>query len=91
MSGAPRQLPSNGPPDFANAKTRRQKVRSVGLDPNYWYAVEQSANLANGQVIETKFWGRSIAVYRGSDGVARGLENRCAHRNIKLSEGKVEK
>lgn len=90
MSGIPRQLLSNGPPDFLNAKTRRQKVRSVGLDPNYWYAVEQSDRLANGQVIETKFWGRSIAVYRGSDGVVHALENRCAHRHIKLSEGKVE-
>jgi phenylpropionate dioxygenase-like ring-hydroxylating dioxygenase large terminal subunit len=90
MIRSPRQPPPNAPPDFLAAKTRRQKARSVGLDPNYWYAVEQSSQLATGQVIETKFWGRSIAVYRGSDGIVRALENRCAHRQLKLSDGQVE-
>jgi phenylpropionate dioxygenase-like ring-hydroxylating dioxygenase large terminal subunit len=78
------------PPDFLSAKTRRQKVRAVGLDPDYWYAIEQSANLKNGQVIETKFWGRSLAVFRGADGAVRAIENRCAHRNLKLTDGQVE-
>jgi phenylpropionate dioxygenase-like ring-hydroxylating dioxygenase large terminal subunit len=42
-----------------------------------------------GRVIEVKFWGRSIAVFRGSDGQLRALENRCAHRHVKLSIGQV--
>jgi len=77
------------PPTFEEARTRRQKVRAAGLDPNYWYAVEESAALRNGQVIETKFWGRSIAVFRGQDGRVRAVENRCAHRHLKLTEGQV--
>jgi phenylpropionate dioxygenase-like ring-hydroxylating dioxygenase large terminal subunit len=36
-----------------------------------------------------KFWGRSIAVYRGQDGAVRALEDRCAHRHVKLSIGQV--
>lgn len=77
------------PPSFEHAKTRRQKVRAAGLDPNYWYAVEESRSLGAGQVIETQFWGRSIAVFRGQDGRVRAVENRCAHRHLKLTEGSV--
>ena len=77
------------PPSFEHAKNRRQKARSAGLDPNYWYAVQQSSRLERGQSMETKFLGRSIAVFRGADGRVRAVENRCAHRNLKLTEGKV--
>jgi len=77
------------PPNFAESKNRRQKVRAAGLDPNYWYPVEHSKNLSRGDVIEVKFWGRSVALYRGDDGLLRAVENRCAHRQLKLSVGHV--
>jgi phenylpropionate dioxygenase-like ring-hydroxylating dioxygenase large terminal subunit len=77
------------PPSFEHAKNRRQKARAAGLDPNYWYAVEESSRLKRGQSMETKFLGRSIAVFRGDDGRVRAVENRCAHRHLKLTEGKV--
>ncbi len=77
------------PPPFDQAKTRRQKARAAGLDPNYWYAVEQSKRLGRGEHFETRFLGRSIAVFRGRDGRVRAVENRCAHRHIKLTEGEV--
>lgn len=77
------------PPSFEAARNRRQKARAAGLDPNYWYAVEESLALARGQVIETKFWGRSIAVFRGQDGRVRAVENRCAHRHVPLTDGQV--
>ncbi len=77
------------PPSFEEARTRRQKVRAAGMDPNYWYAVEESSCLKKGQVIETKFWEKSIAVFRGQDGRVRAVENRCAHRHLKLTEGEV--
>jgi len=77
------------PPSFEHAKNRRQKARAAGLDPNYWYAVEESSALKRGQSIEVKFLGRSMAVFRGADGRVRAVENRCAHRHIKLTQGKV--
>lgn len=80
---------STPPPSFEDAKNRRQKARAAGLDPNYWYAVEQSKKLRAGDKMETKFLGRSIAVFRGEDGRIRAIENRCAHRHLKLSEGQV--
>src|SRR5665213_4069227 len=67
------------PPSFAEANNRRQKARSAGMHPDYWYPVEWAKNVKVGKVIETEFWHRSIAVYRGEDGVVRAIENRCAH------------
>lgn len=78
------------PPTFNEAKNRRQKVRSAGMNPDYWYAVEYDRAIKPGQVVEVKFWHTSIALYRGLDGQLVALENRCAHRQLKLSLGQVE-
>lgn len=69
---------------------RAQEVRRVGPSGNYWYAVELDRNLARGQVKEVRFWGESIALYRGHDGLVRAVENRCAHRQLALTTGVVE-
>jgi len=60
------------------------------MNPNHWYPAAFSDELKREQVIETRFMGDDIALYRGADGVARAVENRCAHRHIKLSHGSVE-
>lgn len=78
------------PPTFTEAKNRLQKVRAAGMNPNYWYAVEYDRIVGKGQVIEVKFWKTSIVLYRGQDGQLRALENRCAHRQLKLSLGEVQ-
>lgn len=77
------------PPSFEHAVGRRQRARAAGLDPDYWYAVEESSRLRKGGKLEAKFMGRSIAVFRGQDGQLRALENRCAHRHLPLTEGEV--
>ena len=78
------------PPSFEEAKNRRTKVRAAGMDPNYWYAVERDEAIANGQIVEAKFWGLSVAVYRDEDGRLHAVENRCAHRHLPLTAGIVE-
>jgi phenylpropionate dioxygenase-like ring-hydroxylating dioxygenase large terminal subunit len=78
------------PPDFASASNRRQRVRAAGLHPDYWYAVEFDDALKPGQTKEVVFWKRSIALFRGQDGAVRAVENRCAHRQLKLTGGLVE-
>lgn len=79
----------SGPPDFEHARNKRQKVRSAGLDPNHWYAVEHEDALRPGQVTEVVFWKKSVAVYRDELGELHAIENRCAHRQLKLSLGQV--
>ena len=83
-------LPQSPPPSFEDAINLRQKVRATGLDPDYWYAVAQADRIKPGKVIEVIFWKRSIALFRGTDGSFHALENRCAHRQIKLSLGEVK-
>jgi phenylpropionate dioxygenase-like ring-hydroxylating dioxygenase large terminal subunit len=77
------------PPEFTEARNRRQKARAAGLDPDYWYPVEYDRRVKAGRVVEITFWRKSIALYRGLDGRLRALENRCAHRQLKLSAGDV--
>ena len=78
------------PPAFEEAKNRRQKVRAAGMHPDYWYPAEWDHELGKGQVVEVKFWGKSIALYRGEDGSLHAVENRCPHRQLKLSKGVVK-
>jgi phenylpropionate dioxygenase-like ring-hydroxylating dioxygenase large terminal subunit len=78
------------PPSFDEATNLRQRARVAGMDPNYWYAALLSTELPRGAVKEVVFWRRSFAVFRGQDGELRCIENRCAHRNLKLSLGQVE-
>lgn len=79
----------HAPPSFAAARNLRQKSRAAGMHPDHWYAVEYDRQVPPGRVIEVKFWGKSIALFRGTDGKPRAVENRCAHRHIKLSLGQV--
>ena len=80
----------SAPPGFEEGASLRQKARAAGLDPDYWYAVEEARRVEPGQVVEVVFWKRSIALFRGADGSLHAIENRCAHRQIKLSLGAVE-
>jgi len=81
--------PRKRPPSFEHAKSLRHKAWSAGFDPAYWYAVEFSKNVRDGQAIEVEFQGTSVAVFRGEDGALGAIENRCAHRQVKLSDGEV--
>ena len=78
------------PPGFAEARTLRQQARAAGMDPDYWYAVEEVSRIKPETVVEVVFWKRSIALYRAKDGSVHAMDNRCAHRQLKLSLGDVQ-
>ncbi|MCY4068694.1 MAG: aromatic ring-hydroxylating dioxygenase subunit alpha [Acidimicrobiaceae bacterium] len=80
---------ASAPPSLDEATNLRQQVRASGMDPNYWYAVEEARNVKPGQVVEVVFWKQPIALYRSEDGAFHALDNRCAHRQVKLSIGQV--
>ena len=82
-------LPSP-PPSFEEAGNLRQQARAAGMDPDYWYAVEEVKRVKAGSVVEVVFWKRPIALFRGEDGSFHAVENRCLHRQLKLSLGEVE-
>ncbi len=80
--------PESAPPR-PRSEPRATRVRRVGPNPNYWFAVESERNLKPKQIKEVRFWGDSIALYRGEDGTVRAVENRCAHRQLPLTAGIV--
>src|SRR5260370_40825283 len=84
-------LPPYGPPpSFAEAHNRRQKVRAAGLHPDYWYAIEYDRALKRGQPLDVEFWNRSIALFRDENNIVHAIENRCAHRQVKVALGEVK-
>ena len=85
-----RAVPSCAPPGFEDAGNLRQQARAAGMDPNYWYPVEEVRRIKPETVVEVVFWKRSIALFRGKDGTFQAVEDRCAHRQLKLSIGDVQ-
>jgi nitrite reductase/ring-hydroxylating ferredoxin subunit len=56
---------------------------------NYWYPVLQSEELAAGKAIGFTALGESLVAWRDRDGQPNVVHDRCPHRSIKLSVGRV--
>ncbi|BAZ37617.1 Rieske [2Fe-2S] domain-containing protein [Calothrix sp. NIES-4101] len=56
---------------------------------NFWYVVAQSEHLKARQVLSRQVLGEWLAIFRGRDGQPVALQDRCIHRNSRLSYGKV--
>jgi renierapurpurin 18,18'-hydroxylase len=65
-------------------------LRSIAINPNFWYPVAESGKVKKGKAAAATFAGERIALYRGESGTVHALEDRCAHRQVPLSMGVVE-
>ncbi|MEM6435986.1 MAG: aromatic ring-hydroxylating dioxygenase subunit alpha [Cyanobacteria bacterium P01_D01_bin.115] len=63
-------------------------VRSLGINPNHWYAVARSSEVVD-QPRAVILWGDAIVLFRDTAGEIQALEDRCPHRQVKLSQGEV--
>jgi renierapurpurin 18,18'-hydroxylase len=63
-------------------------IRQLGINPNHWYVVARSSEVTN-QPVSVVLWQQAIAIYRDSTGKIHALEDRCPHRQVKLSHGQV--
>jgi nitrite reductase/ring-hydroxylating ferredoxin subunit len=78
----------------SNARTLPEIVRGVpaGLElglRNYWYPVVQSSELPAGSPVGITCLGEDLVLYRDSKGLPKVLFDRCPHRYVKLSAGRV--
>ena len=57
---------------------------------DFWYVLAESAELHDDCVLARSVLGEPIAIFRGTDGRAVALPDRCLHRNAPLSRGCVQ-
>ncbi len=55
----------------------------------FWYVLAETHELKEGAVLSRKVLGEWLAVFRGEDGKAVAMRDRCMHRNAPLSKGTV--
>jgi phenylpropionate dioxygenase-like ring-hydroxylating dioxygenase large terminal subunit len=68
----------------------RIDLRRTGAHPDHWYPLAWSDEVKRGKTLACRFAGLPIVLYRGRSGAVHALEDRCAHRQVPLSEGMVE-
>jgi phenylpropionate dioxygenase-like ring-hydroxylating dioxygenase large terminal subunit len=67
-------------------------LRRVGAHPDHWYPLAWSRELKPGKTLATRFAGDPIVLVRPKDPASPvfALADRCAHRQVPLSNGMVE-
>jgi phenylpropionate dioxygenase-like ring-hydroxylating dioxygenase large terminal subunit len=73
----------------SDALTQHRDIRQLGINLNHWYAVARSAEV-KAQPVGVVLWNQPIVLFRDSTGTAHALEDRCPHRQVKLSHGSVK-
>lgn len=71
-------------------QTVQNRVREVGINPNYWYPVAWASSLAVNQIQPVTLWQEKIALYRDASGQVHALEDACPHKGIELHRGEVQ-
>ncbi|MDF8332176.1 aromatic ring-hydroxylating dioxygenase subunit alpha [Novosphingobium cyanobacteriorum] len=56
---------------------------------NTWYVAAWASELAQGQLLDRTLLGERLVLYRSQDGAPVALANRCPHRFVPLSMGKL--
>src|ERR1700728_248826 len=64
-------------------------LRRIGAHPDFWYPLAWANELKKGRTLARQFAGEPIVLYRGQNGQAYALEDRCAHRQVPLHLGVV--
>ena len=73
----------------ASRVSGRVDLRRIGSHPDYWYPVAWSDELKAGKTLARRFAGEPIVIARAKTGEVFALEDRCAHRQVPLSQGVV--
>lgn len=76
--------------EAAPAAAPARDIRKTGIDPNFWYPVAASRDVRQNKPHATAFAGDPIVLFRGKGAQVFALEDRCAHRQVPLSNGVVD-
>lgn len=68
---------------------KHPNIRQIGINPHHWYVVARS-NEVIASPLGVTLWNHPIVLYRDNNGEVHALEDRCPHRQVKLSHGQVK-
>ncbi|NEP54289.1 MAG: aromatic ring-hydroxylating dioxygenase subunit alpha [Moorea sp. SIO3C2] len=68
---------------------RLEALRRAPINPNHWYVVAQSRELTD-RPLGVVLWHQPIVLYRDRTHIVHALEDRCPHRQVRLSHGQVQ-
>src|SRR5258708_34012184 len=57
---------------------------------NCWYVAAWDYELIDGKLLDRTILEQPVVLYKGDSGRPVALDNRCAHRGAKLSNGRLE-
>jgi renierapurpurin 18,18'-hydroxylase len=63
-------------------------LRRAGINPNCWYMIAKSSEIQQ-RPVKREIWNQPVVLFRTARGELHALEDRCAHRLVKLSHGRV--
>ncbi|HMN72629.1 MAG TPA: aromatic ring-hydroxylating dioxygenase subunit alpha [Rhodoblastus sp.] len=81
-------MPKETAPSAEAASAR--DIRKTAIDPDFWYPVAASRDVKQNRPFATAFAGDPIVLFRGKGGQVFALEDRCAHRQVPLSNGVID-
>lgn len=64
-----------------------QQIRRAGINFNRWYMIAKSSEVGEAP-LGRELWRRPIVLFRTESGSLHALEDRCAHRLVRLSHGR---
>ncbi|MBW4467393.1 MAG: aromatic ring-hydroxylating dioxygenase subunit alpha [Pegethrix bostrychoides GSE-TBD4-15B] len=73
---------------FTPAPAQLRKSERWGINLNHWYVVARSSEVKSAPLGLT-LWHQAIVLFRDQAGQIQAIEDRCLHRQVKLSHGKV--
>ena len=67
----------------------RCDLRQAPINANHWYVVALSAEVSERKILSVCLWNQAIALYRNAEGTLHAVEDRCPHRHVRLSHGRI--
>jgi renierapurpurin 18,18'-hydroxylase len=64
-------------------------IRRAGINVNCWYMIAKSSEI-QARPVKREIWNQAVVLFRAQHGELHALEDRCAHRLVRLSHGRVK-
>jgi nitrite reductase/ring-hydroxylating ferredoxin subunit len=68
----------------------QNRVRTIGINPNHWYAVAWAKVLKPGQILPIQIWHEQMALYRDTQGQVQAVQDVCPHKGVAMHTGELK-